>query len=98
GWEPVTTGGIEKWEEGKVVVGVLVKIKEGQFGDLVQLRTEEGAIRTFGCPAILADRLGAALPGEQLYVACRGKITLKSGQEAWDFAVMRRAKQEALPF
>lgn len=107
GFEDVSGGGeVQKWEAGRSVVGVYIKLKDGTYGPLLILRTSNGT-EVFGCPAILNDRITAnAVPGDQLYIECLGKTPTASGTEAWDFTVLRKsahaaarvAKGDELPF
>lgn len=105
GFEDVSGGGeVQKWEKGRVAVGVFIKLKDGSFGPLLILRTSQGT-EVFGCPAILNDRVtGNAVPGDTLFIECLGKTPTQSGTEAWDFTVMVKrakgatAKQDELPF
>lgn len=107
-WEGVGSGKVEKWEEGKEVVGVLVRVKEGSLeradkshAKLVLIAEAAGQVRTFGCPAILESKLEGFEPGDGIYIRCMGKVqtagTKKFGNAAWDFMVYRKRAQRSLP-
>jgi hypothetical protein len=95
-WKTVRrSGAIQKWEPNLVVTGVFHQLRDGQFGPLVDMTNGNGKSFTYGVPAVLASFLKEVAPGTELRITCKGKISLKSGNEAWDFSVEESAGDEA---
>lgn len=83
---------IQKWEVGKVVEGVFLKMKklpdrgDKKGGHIFYL--EIGGVREcYGAPAILTGMLEEIGAGESVVIACVGKVPSSRGQDAWDFRV-----------
>lgn len=92
GWKDRSAGEIQKWEEGRSVEGIFVRLRPGQFGQLLVIDTAEGR-EVFACPTILASRLDGTVAGTGLYIECLGKRATGSGQEAWDFTILEAPAQ-----
>jgi hypothetical protein len=91
GWKRIQRSGeIEKWLEGRTVVGVFRELRDGQFGPLLDLTDRDGRRVTFGVPTILKSFLDEVPPGTEIRITCKGKVPLKNGKEAWDFDVEQR--------
>jgi hypothetical protein len=91
-------GAVNVWIEGAIVEGVFAGWKVGKFGHLALLSVR-GELQTYSAPAILRDRLQGIAEGTPIRIECLGKITLKNGNEAWDFKVhkQRAGDEPALP-
>lgn len=85
GWQDIGVGSVEKWDEGEIVYGPLIRVKQGKFGKLGVFRTMAG-VKTYGLPTILEDKLANVRPGDMVYIRCTGK-TVVAGGEAWDFRI-----------
>lgn len=83
--------GVQKWEKGKIVEGVIVSLREGTSdlyevkGHLVDIRTEAG-LGTYSCPTILHNYLKQVAIGQWVRIVCEGKIKARRGK-AWEFTV-----------
>lgn len=96
GWESLNDGDIQGWEDDRTVEGVLLAIRQGQYGKLAVIRQADGSVVTVGCPTILASRLDRAEIGDRLYIHCDGKVETQGGMEAWAFTVYRKPKVKPL--
>lgn len=93
-------------EIGHVLSGDFVAIREGRakagstmkpgfLFDLVE--SETGELQTWGCPAVLKQRLEQALvqKGDSIEVMLTGQLPAKAGNNpAWDFALNHYPKAE----
>lgn len=98
GWKPIERKPIQKWEAGKVVVGVLKSLRHGRFGPLVSIEVAKGEIQVYGAPTVLAERLESFEPEDDIYIECLGKSRGQDGKgnESWQFTVLKGgAKGEA---
>lgn len=87
------------WETGRIAEGELIRIREGQYGPLMDIRTADGEVKCYGCPTIMESQLRDIPPGTDIAILCLGMRPQKSGREAWDFKVYVRGlkKQPAEP-
>lgn len=79
--------------EGRAKAGS--NMKPGSLIDVVN--SESGEVETWGCPAILKNRLEQAqiAKGDSLWITLAGKVESKiAGQPAWDFEVVVYPKGE----
>lgn len=90
GWKRQQRADIEKWEPGMEVSGVFLELRPGSMGQLVDLRDEEGKLRTYGAPTILASLLKPFDKGTEVLIECVGKIRNAKNQETWDFRIYTR--------
>jgi len=103
GWKREKRPDIEKWEAGVEVSGSFMELRDGQFGKLLDLRDEEGVVRTYGAPTMLAGLLKNVESGTDIMIECVGKMRTSKGQDAWDFRLYTRdgegsASDEDTPF
>ena len=78
-WKKVEGNPIESWSvlgSGTIITGRIGAIREieGNFGPsaIVDIRNDIGIRRTFGCPAVLRDRLGNVPEGSPVRICYKG--------------------------
>lgn len=98
--DPVVSKGVYKWEEpGQFILGRYKSLKDGTYGKLLMLETEDG-VKAVGVPTILATRLESATPGDMLFIEYKGDEVQNSGRTAKEFELRIKptGKRETLPF
>lgn len=98
GWTEVAPkADAQSWDRGVTVTGDYLGMNESSFENedgtkaiITTFETEEGEV-SFWTPAILRRRLEAVTVGTTVRVECLGKVRTRSGRNAWDFKVMRKA-------
>ena len=91
GYVPAEAGEIVPWNEGDVLDGRLVEIREsakfpGSF--LMDVRLASGEVATRPCPTILHSKLRGVPIGADVWIRCLGMVETQSGQQAWDFEAL----------
>ena len=60
-------------EEGDAVEGVLVKVREAQYGDVYDIELEDGTISTVPTSAVLKNRISSADEGKHIRIVYDGQ-------------------------
>lgn len=99
GWEPVSGGSFIKWEgypvDG-VVIGTYLGSREGEFGPIGEVMTEQGKV-AFGMNTKLRGDMANVAVGQEVRIQYLGKAKTKAGKLYHNFHVAQRTP-EKVPF
>lgn len=74
-------------DENKELIGYLIRIEKGNFGDNYVFETKDGVV-TIGSLSALKNRIHPALVGKKLKITYNGEKKSKTGRNYKDFDVL----------
>lgn len=91
-WEEISSTPIRKFEnEGEDLVGIFLRYVDGKYGQLAEIKTEDGSICKVPLDTVLASRLGPDLIGKEVKILFLGWAEpMAGGKEYKDYKVYSR--------
>lgn len=77
---------ILKWEEGVVLEGYWLRIKDGKFGKLFDFQTSTEFV-TYPLTAALAEKLPLLPKDKRVRLTCLNKVPTAAGRTVWQFEI-----------
>lgn len=92
-WEELGSGDIVQFtEKGQVLQGELVNKRDGQYGKVFDIRTDDGEEKTVFGTTILEDKMQSASIGDEVRITFLGHMETNTGRNAKNFKVERKKK------
>lgn len=94
-WEEVASAPIHKFEEaGDELVGTFVRYTDGKYGQMAEIKTEDGICYRVPLDTVLANKLSPELIGRTVKIEYLGKVESQDGSREYkDYKVMSRKRQ-----